>query len=145
MPIQDSEDYRLLARETFQQSEHRFAVMFGVQADYGKWLIATLSLIHSGALYALATSKVDHAQKDAFVPFLVGLLLALTCGLLTWINYNLQASTYMRWADPRMLANDDHWPRQPAAKGIDFTMWGGIIAGIASALCIAWGALTAVN
>jgi hypothetical protein len=140
----DDEPYRLAAVELYRLNVERLKSITIVQADYGKWLIATLSVIHTGALYAIATAHLAQNVKGAYVPFLVGQILVLFSGLSTWINFSLVMSLMEDWTDPFMLTDDARWPKLEGSLKfwIPTTMVTSLAAGVFSALCFVWGVLT---
>jgi hypothetical protein len=142
MAHRDDESYRLAAVELYRLNVERLKAVTAIQADYGKWLIATLSVIHTGALYAIATAHLASNVKGAYAPFLVGQLLVLASGLSTWTNFSLVMSLMEDWTDPFMLTDDARWPKLdgPFKFWIPATMVISIVAGVLSALCLLWGA-----
>ena len=142
MACRDDPQYKLIATELYRLNAERLKAVSQTQADYGKWLIATLSVIHSAAIYALATLHSPVPPRYVFVPFVIGLLLTLSSGLCSWSNFTFAIRLLEGWTDPAMLLDDARWPTIPPRLGfwISATMVAAIVTGVASALCILWGA-----
>ncbi|HEX3943680.1 MAG TPA: hypothetical protein VHW69_06295, partial [Rhizomicrobium sp.] len=67
----------------------KFKLFMRIQADYGKWLAATIAVLQSGALFALGEGKFPHAPRCAYLPFLIGLIAIMFSGLCSWLNFTL--------------------------------------------------------
>jgi hypothetical protein len=145
MTREESIEVRKLAYEDFQKSKRH---AFQLNADYGRWLIASLLLVHGAAVAFLAQN--DRLSKtvlpSVFWWHIAGLLLALLCGFLVWANWSLHARFYEA-VNPGMIYGDEHWPEFNKRTGfwIDCTHWIGIGAGILSGLCILASSLAAYN
>jgi len=122
---------------------------FSVFAEYGKWLISSLVLIHSGALFGLFSFLDTLASNPAALGaykfpiwcFVAGLFLALVCGFLAWINWGMHFANAQAEARADMLWDPDRWVGKPIyVRSLDVTYIGSIVAGVASALCILFGA-----
>jgi hypothetical protein len=140
------QDYRFQVRKL--QYEHHQAdvrAAFQLQGDYGKWLVASLLLIHGGAFLFLTRSP-DLAKSVLPVVYwwlIGGLMLALVCGFVAWINWDLHTVLY-KPLNAGMIVNDDQWPQLDARMNwwIGATHKISIGAGLASGFCIL-GAATA--
>ncbi|MER9461967.1 hypothetical protein NKI80_18875 [Mesorhizobium sp. M0387] len=122
---------------------------FQIAAEYGRWLIASLLLVHSGALFGLFSLLSNPSTQQTTLQvfkapvwcFVIGLLLALLCGFSAWINWSMHASNYQTSARYDMLWDPERWVDEPRfARGLDVTNWACIVAGLLSAACIAIGA-----
>lgn len=142
MAQRNDPNYHKIAEELYRLNGERLRSVSLVQADYGKWLIATLSVIHSAAIYAVATSPRLESSHTLIVPFVVGLLLTLTSGLFTWTNFTILIALYQSWVEPAMLRDDAYWPTSSCFYKISVpaTMVLALITGIGAATCILWGA-----
>lgn len=118
---------------------------FQIAADYGKWLITSLVLIHGGALFGLFSfldglaGKPDALQSYVFPvwAFVSGLLLAFLAGFFVWLNWSMHSENYDRQARYDMLWDSDIWVGDRYwDKGITVTYWLPIIFGVLSATCI---------
>jgi hypothetical protein len=135
--------YLMQAAELYRLNVERLKIVQTVQADYGKWLIATLSLIHTGALYAIASDHLGSNIRNSFVPPLFGILLTLTSAFFAWVNFSLGVRLMESWTDPKMLSDDARWPKVEGALKfwIPATMALSVGTGIAAGACIIWTAI----
>lgn len=140
---EDKDDYRVGAAELYRLNVERLKIVQVIQADYGKWLIATLALIHTGALYAIATGELGKGIPGAYLPSLAGVILTLISGLFTWANFTLGIRLYENWTNPAMLSNVAYWPvsKGPLRFWIPATMAGALVTGIGAGACIIWEAV----
>ncbi|TIO30413.1 hypothetical protein [Mesorhizobium sp.] len=122
---------------------------FQIAADYGRWLIASLLLVHSGALFGLFSLLNSFANQPTSLQmykapvwcFVAGLLLALASGFCAWINWSMHSFNYRSSARYDMLWDPEKWVDPPHyVTGLDVTNWGSIVCGLLSALCVAGGA-----
>jgi hypothetical protein len=108
------DDYRLMARALWDFTGERLRFSSQINADYGKWLIVTITSTHLAAIYLLSQPSVPEAVRhsgSAYWPFIVGLLLALVCRLATWLNWALAAIAVSRWMKVGMLTDPSYWPK----------------------------------
>lgn len=110
------------------------------QVDYGRWVLASLITVHGGGLFAVmqANDKLPKGLAAACVPiFMVGLIMAILTGAISWINYTIATQLYVRIL--LAIANKQSFTRSWLAK------WGAYItAGAAIATTIASIALLAI-
>lgn len=137
------------AAAVFHDLKETQRATFSVFADYGKWLISSLVLIHSGALFGLFSFLDTIAQNPAALQnyklpiwsFVVGLFLGLTSGFFAWVNWGMHSANAADQADMEMLWNPDKWVGEKRfERGLDVTNVLAIAAGIASGVCILVGA-----
>ena len=99
--ITDPDD-KLVAERAYEQILDAGREAARIQAGYGKWLIATLTAVHLGAIYFVGLDSNPHLTIEAKIPalrfFVSGLLLILLSGLIAFINWGLIADFYRRWA-----------------------------------------------
>jgi hypothetical protein len=119
---------------------------FDLQGQYGRWLISTLLLIHGVGIGFIAK---DPRLASLLIPWIfsemvAGLLLALLCGFITWINWSLHAVQYES-VNPAMIYDDEVWPKfdEPRGKWISLTFWLSLVAGVASSILILVAAIHA--
>ena len=136
-------DYKEMQRATFD-----------LAGQLGKWLLASLLLIHGGALFGLFTFLSELADKpDALSRyqwtvawFVSGLMLTLFAGLCTWANWSMHSDNYDGWANKPMLWDPEEWIGATRHTwGINFFYWAALLLGVLSALCIAGGAYSTLN
>lgn len=136
-------DYKDMQRSTFE-----------LAGQWGRWLLASLLLIHGGALFGLFTFLSDLADKPYALAryqwtvwwFVAGLLLTLSSGLCTWINWSMHSDNYDGWANKPMLWDPHEWTGETRHTwGLDVTNWASLGFGIASAICIVGGAYSTLN
>lgn len=123
---------------------------FGVAAEYGRWLIASLILINGGAMWGLFSYLGSIGrQADNLTPFIppiwsfaVGIALAMCSGLAAWANWSMHSENYRHMARFDMLWDPERWVDDPPHVGaITVTYWASLIAGIGSmAAALAGGA-----
>lgn len=133
----DERDFEL-RKLTYESLQTRQNHAFQLQGDYGKWLVASLLLIHGAAFAFLAQ---DAALSKSILPFVywplvIGLLSALLCGLTAWINWTLLASMYD--VSAFMVTDNEFWPKFDGKEAwwVTFTFWAALIAGMISAVMI---------
>lgn len=141
-----TEDYRLLARALWDFTAERLKFTTQINADYGKWLIVTITSTHLAAIYLISQPSVPAEVREngaTYWPFIIGLCLALICGLTVWLNWALSAIAYSNWMKVGMLTDPQHWPKE-VSKGLKrwmpISFYLPISIGLASAACIPWGA-----
>jgi len=122
---------------------------FAAQADYGKWLISSIFLMHGSAIAGLAfraTATGAPPYLKAILWFVLGLVLALAAGFCAWCNFSLAAKQYDKWARPSMVVDRTAWPTELAySSGIKWTMRLAILCGIGSVGTLVWGALRVLS
>lgn len=120
-----------------------------LQGHYGKWLTSSLLLIHGATI-----GFISHNERlssllipDVFYIAVAGLILALLCGFVTWINWGLNFRVFDT-VHPAMVFDDKHWPKlheNPHNRWVALTFWLSLVAGIASLGCTVWGAILAAR
>ncbi|RUM95936.1 hypothetical protein EET67_20670 [Pseudaminobacter arsenicus] len=114
---------------------------FGVAAEYGRWLIASLILINGGALWGLFSYLGSIGAKAADLPpfvapvwsFAIGVTLGMCSGLSAWVNWSMHSDNYDRMARYDMLWDPEKWvDNAPHVRGLAFTHWVSITTGIGS-------------
>ena len=78
------------------------------QMEYGRWLVSTLVLLHSGALAGLLF-KAEALRPDYLVLFwifLAGILFALSSGFATWLNATWGWEQYDKWGRQVLMRPD---------------------------------------
>lgn len=120
---------------------HEFCIK--LQAEYGKWLVSSLFVLHGAAIGGLVF-KAAQTSPPAYLLavwwFVVGLVLALATGFSAWWNFTFLAERYYRWADYRMLTDREFWPKPEEGRGIDATLWVAVTTGVLSVACLLVGA-----
>lgn len=139
----DDDAYRSLADALYKQRLAEFKLFLGIQAEYGKWLIATLSLLHGAALYALASGHLEQAPRAVSLAFLFGLILTMISGFATWINFSLNAGEAWRKANVMMLFDRSSIPPEDESKNcqIALSLYAAVITGILSLLLFVVGVI----
>jgi hypothetical protein len=140
-----ADNYKELAKLTYDSLLEMRRLSFGAQADYGKWLISSIFLMHGSAIGGLAFKAAAIGAPPylaAILWFVFGLVLALAAGFLAWLNFSLGADQYDSWAKPAMLFDRTQWPTSTQHSfGITLTMRLAIIAGVSSVLLLLIGAV----
>jgi hypothetical protein len=142
MPKITDPDHRLVALKAYEFNQEALRLTTEVQAEYGRWLIATTSAVQVGAIFFVG--NLDGIPIEVkLLPiwiFVAGLLLILFSGLAAWANWGILASIYRDWNNANMLVETSKWPKPAESLWIPITYWLSLIFGIASALCIPLGA-----
>ncbi|RIK83361.1 MAG: hypothetical protein DCC69_14380 [Hyphomicrobiales bacterium] len=128
-------------------SRERARIAGEFQGQYGKWLIASLLLVHGAAFGFLATSE---EMSRAYLPHVfwwpvAGLVLALACGFLTWVNWGLHLNAELCVDAGTLHDLDRDWPDvdRRIVRWVKPTFRLAVLSGAGSALCILGGAITA--
>lgn len=144
-------DYRLLARALWDYTAERLKFTSQINADYGKWLIVTITSTHLAAIYLISQPSVPSEIREngsSYWPFIIGLCLALVCGLSVWLNWALSAIAYAKWMKVGMLTDRLYWPQETSERlkrWMPISFYLPISIGLASAACIPWGAYRAFD
>ena len=143
-PTRD-DNYREVAKLTYDALLEMRRLSFGAQADYGKWLISSIFLMHGSAIGGLAFKAAATGAPPylaAILWFVAGLVLALASGFSAWCNFSSGAAQYYMWARPAMLFDRTAWPSDPRhACAIKITRWLSIIFGFGSVLVLVIGSI----
>lgn len=115
---------------------------FQIAADYGKWLLASLILLHGGGLLGLfsmaARADLDPLIKPA-IAMVMGLFLGLVSGFLTWLNWLFLASSYEQVSNHAVLYSESAklgTVRRGTTIGIKYSFWASILVGLLSAFLL---------
>lgn len=125
-----------------------------VSANYGRWLLNSLFLMHGGALFGMFTFLGPVAREPEKIAlyagtiwwFVLGLLCAMLSGFFAWLNWSYLADDYDHMADYRMLWDAQAWVRKPKhTLAMPITNYSSILFGFLSGLCIVGAADAVVN
>lgn len=122
-------------QRTFWQQLYRdcFFEAYSNQAQYGRWILASLLAVHGGGLFAI--SQAGSASERLFIasgPYLLwGIASALVCGGMAWINFSVAMNVYA------MAMRSAGEGKQMQPKGIavwivQATLWGTPLLAIGS-------------
>ena len=118
---------------------------FELQGLYGRWLIASLLLVHGGSLLFLARELGAADMSGVYVWHVAGIVLALATGFATWFNGDLFIHRYREvsvW-----MVYDDSIKRIPEPVGqqrmLDVTLILSLSCGLGSTVCIVGAAIAA--
>lgn len=143
-------DRKEIAEVVYRELKDSERSTFEISAAYGRWLINSLFLIHSGALFgmftflaALAPSPEKVSLYSSVVWWLItGLSSALLSGFATWLNWSEMSDYYNKIAEIRMLWDGDYWPDfNKKTPKITFTYWASITLGFFSFFCLWFAAM----
>lgn len=146
MPGQDNDaDYRIQAERAFESLRDIQKIAVGAQVGYGRWLINSLWLMHSGAIVGLIFKSSGSAPPPylgAIWWFIAGIAFAFFAGFAAWLNFSMFWEKHAAWADVRMLTNPKHWPRPDPKYSfrIRFTLRTSVGCGVLSLACLIGGA-----
>jgi hypothetical protein len=111
-----------------------FFEAFSNQAQYGRWILASLLAVHAGALLAITQS--GDAAGALFVAsgryLLCGLSIALFCGGLAWINFTASMRFYSAAFGSYIQGRDDIKPSKAVRVVIAVTIYGTPLAAVCS-------------
>lgn len=136
----DDENYRRQEAvfDRFRDLEKAF---ISTQAEYGKWLINTLWLLHSGSIVGLLFKHAGANPPpylNALWWFVIGIILAFGSGFATWLNFTVAANVFGRvLSDPERVLKVD---TRDSCR-IKLTLWLAVASGILSVACLVIGAL----
>jgi len=137
--------YKEIAKITYDGLMEMRRLSYTAQADYGKWLISSIFLMHGSAIAGLAfraSATGVPPYLSAILWFVVGMISALGAGFCAWLNFSAAASQYSNWAKPAMLFDQSSWPTETAkAREIETTKRLSILCGLLSVLTLLGGAL----
>jgi hypothetical protein len=140
-------DYRKVAEAYFARFEREQTAARSYAADLAKWLLASLVLINGGALLTLVNAMPrSHAALVASgYAFVFGIVTAVGCGTIAWINSGLLALAYENYANPKMMVSIEHWPTSPAkfSKLINGSYVGALLFGLMSLAAFVFGCFLA--
>jgi hypothetical protein len=89
--------YKETAKLAYESLLEMRRLSYAAQADYGKWLISSIFLMHGAAIGGLAFKAGATGAPtylSAVMWFVAGLVLALASGFATWCNFTLAAKEY---------------------------------------------------
>lgn len=142
-------DRKEVAEFVYRDLKEMQRATFDIAAQWGRWLLASLLLIHGGALFGLFSFLTDMSDNPAALRlyagtvwwFVIGLLFTLGSGLSAWANWSMHSDNYEGWASPDMLWDPAKWMGDTRhGIWINVTYWSSVACGAASAACIAGGA-----
>lgn len=116
------------------------------QVDIGKWILGSLILVNGGAITLLAQAA-EHgsgALKAAGGHFVIGIICALFCGFVAWLNAGVRDAYLDELAKPEMLtsSNLEDWPKESSQRVVQIriTFGASVFFGFLSAAMFGWGA-----
>src|SRR6185312_1865252 len=108
----------IVARALWDYTGERLRFVSQIQADYGKWLLVTITTVHLATVYMVSQPTVPVAVRTnptSYWPSITGVCLVLTAGLATWANWALAANLFAGWMDANMHISYASWPK-PRSK-----------------------------
>lgn len=141
--------HELHAREVYKQLLELRIDSRRYHVDYGKWIIAALLAVHSGAIYVcslLATAHKELVPKTLIGPVtwnLAGIVFIIFAGVMAWLNFQSAEALYARWTNPAMLYRADKWPVQDDSERFD-PITTTLLLAVASALLSVWCLIASV-
>jgi hypothetical protein len=112
------------------------------QVDYGRWIVNTLWLMHSGAIAGLLAKWNGNGippQPSALKFFVAGIVLAFGTAAAAWLNFSIADVLFRKWT----YAGDD-WHSTDVttcSKWLQRTMYIAIAAVAGSIICLIAGAV----
>lgn len=147
MGTQSREDMLEARRLLLAHMRERARLAGEFQGQYGKWLVASLLLVH-GAVFGFLATKDNLSQiylPHVFWWPVTGLLLAMGCGFLSWVNWGLHLLHNLAADVTTMHDLEREWPRYDplVERWLRPTFWLVIVCGVGSAACIVGSAVAA--
>lgn len=119
-----------------------------MQGGMGKWLLASLLLVHGGifAFVAQSDTLASAVLPSIYWWLLCGLITALLSGFATWWNWTLASRLYAA-ISPEMIYLDAKLPRFSFLEKlwVQLTMYSALVLGIASVGCLVGAAVCAAD
>lgn len=144
MAEKTEEQWQHIARDQLEFFRARRDLSTEAHIGYGKWLIASMLLIHGGALVAISQlgERAGPVFASAGLWFLVGLLLAIAAGFFAWVNFQIAEREYANLANPGMQFDFDDWKEVSESGGrwINRTLYAAVVCGVISWAVVAVGA-----
>lgn len=141
----DQETYKRQAEAAYQLGFELLKSARAAQIEYGRWLVNTLWLMHSGAIVGLLfkahSGEHPPSYSVALFWFVAGIVSAFIAAFAAWWNFTFAAVLFHSWTDVRMLSDSKYWPQPDKGKGMKVTMWIAITGGIGSLICLVVGSI----
>lgn len=141
----NAEAYEKRAQVAYESSFELLKIARSAQVEYGRWLVNTLWLMHSGAivglLFKVHVGEHPPSYTAALFWFVAGIVFAFVAAFAAWWNFTFAAVFFQSWADVRMLTDSQYWPTRKSAKSLQVTMWLALAGGIASLGCLVIGSV----
>lgn len=126
------------------------------QAEWGRWLVASLLVANGGSLLAITQSQTNSfiMLESGGIYFVLGIVSALLCGFLSWLNWTCIYREYEELSDPMILFDEQKEFRgvKHNEKYVFATFWGSVISGAFSAglflyacICIRYAFIRAIT
>lgn len=113
------------------------------QIEYGKWLVNTLWLMHSGSIVGLLFKAHVGGTPPPYLGaiwwFVAGIVFAFGAGFSAWWNFTFSTLYFHKLADYRMLSAREFWPKPERSRHMLATMWVAIACGVLSLVCLLGG------
>jgi hypothetical protein len=149
MAISTDPDYRYQALHAFQSQREGYRLALHLQAEYGKWLIATIAGIHLAAIYLVISndSLPPSAKINGTGVFAAGIMNILFAGLFALWNSRLLARLYGEWSDARILVDPEAWPKEDPflTRRIEESFNAAVMFGAISAALIFVGTVVVIS
>jgi len=138
------DDYKQQSTLVYNRMVESIRFCATAQSEYGKWLVNTLWLMHSGALVGLLFRSPGGRPEylGSLWWFVIGIALAFGAGFAAWWNFTFATDLYSKWAKVSMLTNPADQPTEDPVQSlkIKITMWIAVVAGVLSLCCLLGGA-----
>jgi len=115
------------------------------QIEYGRWIVNTLWLMHSGAIAGLLTKwdgRGAFPHRLSLVCFALGIVFAFGTAAAAWLNFSVSEDHFKRLTDAgekwRELSLDTH------SKWMRWTTYFAIASVASSIVCLIVGAVIAI-
>jgi hypothetical protein len=141
----DSKAYGKQAEASYQLFLELLRSARSAQIEYGRWLINTLWLMHSGAIVGLLfkahVGEHPPPYSGALFWFVAGIVWAFVAAFAAWWNFTFAAILFQRWVNVWIHHESPDRSIEKPGKGMWVTMWISIVGGIASLGCLVIGSV----
>lgn len=148
VPILSAEQAVEVRRLQYEFFRDHFKHVVAMQGAMGRWLLASLLLVHGGVFAFLAQSEHLSAMvlPRVYWWLLAGLVLALVSGFSTWWNWTLATPVYAS-VSPAMIYDATQTPTftKEQLRGVRWAMVAALSTGVLSLLCLIGAALVSAD
>ncbi len=142
MSDEDRQRYEQHARENYELHKYYAQRARGAWHDYAKWILASLLVVHGGAIYIIraiwssagllgeAGSRVDLLEGAKF--HAAGIVVTILAGSIAWMNFQAIEIFHNDKIDPRVLYRTDIHKTDGKTDAINSTYFLGIICVVMS-------------
>jgi hypothetical protein len=136
---------KLHVKEIYETHKQMKLESIKTSVEYGKWTLASLLFLHSGALYLLTQMGLEPKLviKQIGAYHFTGITCTLVSGFFAYLNFGFLSRHYDKYTNPAIMYRHSAWPNLDDAKfdPIGATMWLSILSGILSAAMLVFSSV----